>query len=134
MGSVWRARDGGPGGPRVALKTVLTTKRSTQKLARLFQEEARISGSVRHPNLLEILDAGEDDGVPFLAMEWVEGVTLRRLAERPERVPLPLLLRSDIRADTDKLVFTGKVAKTNCCSEALNLDLVRISNNTQGCK
>jgi len=93
MGSVWRARDGGPGGPRVALKTVLTTKRSTQKLARLFQEEARISGSVRHPNLLEILDAGEDDGVPFLAMEWVEGVTLRRLAERPERMPLPLLLR-----------------------------------------
>ena len=93
MGSVWRAREGGPEGRRVALKTVLTTKRSTQKLARLFVEEARISGSVRHPNLLEIVDAGEDDGVPFLAMEWVEGVTLRRLAERPERMPLPLLLR-----------------------------------------
>ncbi len=45
-----------------------------------------------------------------------------------------LSLVGDIRADTDKLVFTGKVAKTNCCSEALNLDLVRISNSTQGCK
>ncbi len=45
-----------------------------------------------------------------------------------------LSLVGDIRADADKLVFAGKVAKTNCCAEALNLDLVRISNSTQGCK
>ncbi len=93
MGSVWAARDGDAAGPRVALKTVLATKRSSQKLASLFVEEARISRAIRHPNLLEMVDAGEDDGVPFLAMEWVEGITLRRLSERPDRVPLPLLLR-----------------------------------------
>lgn len=96
MGSVWAARDGEAGGRRVALKTVLTSRHSTQKLASLFVEEARISGAVRHPNLLEMIDAGEDDGVPFLAMEWVEGITLRRLTDRTGRSPrlsLPLLLR-----------------------------------------
>ncbi len=93
MGSVWAAREGDAGGTRVALKTVLATKRASTKVASLFVEEARISAKVRHPNLLRIFDAGEDEGVPFLAMEWVEGVTLRRLAERPERMPLPLLLR-----------------------------------------
>jgi hypothetical protein len=45
-----------------------------------------------------------------------------------------LSLVGDIRADADKLVLTGKVAKTNCCSEALNLDLVRISDDPRGCK
>jgi eukaryotic-like serine/threonine-protein kinase len=93
MGSVWAAREGEAGGMRVALKTVLATKRASAKVASLFVEEARISAKVRHPNLLQIFDAGEDEGVPFLAMEWVEGVTLRRLAERSERMPLPLLLR-----------------------------------------
>ena len=98
MGSVWAAREGDAGGTRVALKTVLATKGASTKVASLFVEEARISAKVRHPNLLQIFDAGEDDGVPFLAMEWVEGVTLRRLAERPERMPLPLLLRICIEA------------------------------------
>lgn len=91
MGSVWSAFDEAFEGRRVALKTVLASRASSEALARLFVEEARISGAVRHPNLLEMLDAGEHDGVPYLAMEWVEGVTVRRLAEH--RIPLPVVLR-----------------------------------------
>lgn len=88
---MWSAFDEAFEGRRVALKTVLASRSSSEALARLFVEEARISGAVRHPNLLEMLDAGEHDGVPYLAMEWVEGVTVRRLAEH--RIPLPVVLR-----------------------------------------
>ncbi len=88
---MWSAFDEAFDGRRVALKTVLASRSSSEALARLFVEEARISGAVRHPNLLEMVDAGEHDGVPYLAMEWVEGVTVRRLAE--QRIPLPVLLR-----------------------------------------
>lgn len=98
MGSVWAAREHGPDGTRVALKTVLADRHTAPKLAKLFVEEARISLAVRHPNLLEIYEAGEDAGVPYLVMEWVEGVTLRRLAQRSDGLPLALVLRALMEA------------------------------------
>jgi serine/threonine-protein kinase len=98
MGSVWAAREHGPEGTRVALKTVLADRHTAPKLAKLFVEEARISLAVRHPNLLEIYEAGEDAGVPYLVMEWVEGVTVRRLAQRSDGLPLALVLRALMEA------------------------------------
>lgn len=98
MGSVWAAREHGPEGTRVALKTVLADRQRAPKLAKLFVEEARVSFAVRHPNLLEIYEAGEDAGLPYLVMEWVEGVTLRRLAQRSDGLPLPLVLRALMEA------------------------------------
>ncbi len=93
MGAVWAARESDGLGRRVALKTVLTMKRGSEKLAELFVEEARISRAVRHPNLVELYEAGQDQGVPYLAMEWIDGVTLRDLAEKPGKLPLGVTLR-----------------------------------------
>jgi serine/threonine-protein kinase len=93
MGAVWAARESDGLGRRVALKTVLTMKRGSEKLAELFVEEARISRAVRHPNLVELYEAGQDQGVPYLAMEWIDGVTLRDLAETPGKLPLGVTLR-----------------------------------------
>lgn len=92
MGTVWAARDPRAPGRLVAVKTVLTAKNSS-KLSQLFVEEARIARAVRHPNLVELYDAGEDAGVPYLAMEWVEGLTLRALATSPGELPLGVVLR-----------------------------------------
>jgi len=92
MGAVWAARDPEANGRLVALKTVIATK-SSEKLSQLFVEEARIARAVRHPNLVELYEAGEERGVPYLAMEWVEGLTLRALALRPEELPLSVILR-----------------------------------------
>ncbi|MEE8217330.1 MAG: protein kinase, partial [Vicinamibacteria bacterium] len=41
-----------------------------------FYQEARISGTLSHPNIVTLFDIGEERGVPFLAMEYVEGPTL----------------------------------------------------------
>ena len=92
MGAVWAARDPEADGRLVALKTVIATK-SSDKLSQLFVEEARIARAVRHPNLVELYEAGEERGIPYLAMEWVEGLTLRVLAARPEELPLSVILR-----------------------------------------
>lgn len=92
MGAVWAARDPEANGRLVALKTVIATK-SSEKLSQLFVEEARIARAVRHPNLVELYEAGEERGIPYLAMEWVEGLTLRALAARPEELPLSVILR-----------------------------------------
>src|SRR4029078_12156877 len=52
-----------------------------------FYHEARISGTLSHPNIVTLFDIGEEGGVPYLAMEFVEGGTLSSILERGVRFP-----------------------------------------------
>jgi len=52
-----------------------------------FYHEARISGTLSHPNIVTLFDIGEEGGIPYLAMEFVEGETLSSLIERGGRFP-----------------------------------------------
>ncbi len=47
-----------------------------------FYQEARISGTLSHPNIVTLFDIGEDNGVPFLALEFIEGETVESLLAR----------------------------------------------------
>ncbi len=75
MGQVYRARDQHLR-RRVALK-VISAAAGTDVASRLLRE-ARAAAAIDHPNAVAIFDVGEVDGTPFLAMELVDGVTLRR--------------------------------------------------------
>jgi serine/threonine-protein kinase len=61
---------------------------------RRFVREASAAGRLRHPNIVTIFDAGEYEGRPFTAMEYVAGHTLRTLIQR--RVPLTLGRRLEL--------------------------------------
>src|SRR5688500_4302728 len=74
MGEVYHAEDVALGRP-VALKFIAPAVLDPQARAR-FLREARALASLNHPNIAILYEAGEDDGVPFLAMEWIEGATL----------------------------------------------------------
>jgi serine/threonine-protein kinase len=50
-----------------------------------FYHEARISGTLSHPNIVTLFDIGEEGGVPYLAMEFVEGETLASILEKGAR-------------------------------------------------
>jgi serine/threonine-protein kinase len=89
MGVVYRARD--PIIDRVvALKTInlaLTGAALASFEARFFQE-ARSAGRLNHPNIVTIYDAGKADGVAYIAMEFLEGTSLREvLDEQPLSIP-----------------------------------------------
>lgn len=66
-----------------------------------FLDESRVSDLLEHPNIAKVIDAGDVDGTPFFALDFVEGQTLahitRRLRERGESFPLPLLLHLGVR-------------------------------------
>jgi serine/threonine protein kinase len=71
--------------------------REDEGVRRMFLEEGRIAGLVRHPNVVSVVDVGEDESGPYLVMELVEGVTLSdliaRLAAQGRCIPLPIALR-----------------------------------------
>ncbi|MEE9217885.1 MAG: serine/threonine-protein kinase [Acidobacteriota bacterium] len=86
MGRVYLARD--PAIDRqVALKTISILEALPEQeraLAReRFMAEARAAGGLLHPNIIAIFDVGEHEGMPFIAMEYVEGATLEKHCRPP---------------------------------------------------
>lgn len=71
-------------GRQVALKFLAPSLRGDDEFLRRFLREARVMAQLEHPNLVRVLDYGEDDEQPYLVMELLRGQTLReRLRERP---------------------------------------------------
>ena len=83
MGEVYRARHLKLG-REAAIKVLPAELSSDPDRLRRFEREARAASALNHPGIVTIYDIDEDDGVSYIAMELVEGQTLRqRLAEGP---------------------------------------------------
>jgi len=76
MGEVYRARDSRIG-REVAVKVLADQGPGTPRSARRLEQEARLAGSLNHPNVLTVHDVGEHEGNPYLVTELLEGETLR---------------------------------------------------------
>src|SRR3954451_8894914 len=61
----------------VAVKELARVGTTDPALARRFLLEARVSGSLNHPNVVTVYDYFEHDGVPYIAMEYLERGSLR---------------------------------------------------------
>ena len=78
MGEVYRAKDGRLG-REVAIKVLPPEFASDRDRLRRFEGEARSASALNHPNIVTIYDVGETGGVSWIAMELVEGASLRQL-------------------------------------------------------
>ena len=76
MGEVYRGRDTRLGRD-VALKVISPRLVGDPRLRRRFELEARAASVLNHPSIVTIYDVGDADGIPWIAMEWVDGQTLR---------------------------------------------------------
>ena len=71
----------------VALKVLRSHLVDDEQLVERFHREARASAKLNHPNIVRIHSVGVEDGVPFFAMEWIEGDPLDAILK--EQGPLP---------------------------------------------
>ena len=77
MGEVYKARDTRLGRD-VAVKVLPAGFAGDADQMRRFEQEARATGMLNHPNILAIYDVGMDEGSPYLVTELLEGTTLRK--------------------------------------------------------
>jgi len=82
-------------GRRVAIKTMLTeglTPEEFREYKARFQREAQAAGVLSHPNIVNVFDYGEDSGVLYLIMEYLEGKSLEKLVEGRNILPIETII------------------------------------------
>lgn len=111
----------------VALKTLLPEFSAHPEYRARFLVEARAAGTLNHPLIVTIFDVGEIEGIPFIAMELLTGVTLTQFTERhPQGILLPMLLKIAIQI-SDALDFSHR---HNVVHQDIKPDNIVIVNDT----
>src|SRR5262245_54775011 len=78
MGEVYRARDARLG-REFAVKVLPADLSSDPDRVRRFEQEARSASGLDHPNIITVYDIGSADSTLYIAMQYVEGKTLREM-------------------------------------------------------
>ena len=76
----------------VVVKRVRPELRAQQELGEAFLREARIAQRLQHGNVVQVLDVGDDDGVPYIVLEHVDGCSLQALVDRDGVLPVDVAL------------------------------------------
>jgi eukaryotic-like serine/threonine-protein kinase len=98
MAQVWAARQHGSRGfsKVVAVKLLLTELIDDPHFQQMFLDEAELASRIKHPNVTQILDLGEQEGVLYQAMEYVDGEPLQAVLREQKSehgLPLDLVVR-----------------------------------------
>jgi hypothetical protein len=87
MGAVWLARHQTLD-KDVAVKVLPAGFASDQEALGRFLREARAAARLEHPNVVQVLDAGSQDGIHFIVMQLVDGTDLQKLLKKKGRFPV----------------------------------------------
>src|SRR5213592_965828 len=85
MGSVYLAEETNSG-RRVALKLLAPELARDERFRQRFLRESQVAGSLDHPHVVPTVAAGDEDGLLYLAMAYVDGSDLRELLRRERRL------------------------------------------------
>jgi serine/threonine protein kinase len=99
MACVWVARLRGRHGfeKLVAIKTILPKYADNPRFRKMFLDEADIASRIEHPNVAQVFDLGEERGILYLVMEYIDGDSLSKLNRACQKkgvmIPVGVALR-----------------------------------------
>ena len=103
----------------VAVKILRGDLAEDEKFVRRFQREANSASSLKHPNIVEVYDVGEDNGKYFIVMEYINGKTLKSLIKKrgvltvEEVVDIMLQLTSAVSCAHDSYIIHRDIKPQN---------------------
>ncbi len=103
----------------VAVKILRGDLAEDEKFVRRFQREANSASSLKHPNIVEVYDVGEDDGKYFIVMEYINGKTLKSLIKKrgiltlEEVIDIMLQLTSAVSCAHDSYIIHRDIKPQN---------------------
>ena len=117
MAEIWLARQSGIAGFArfLVIKKILSHLAEQSTFVRMFQDEARTSALLSHPNIVHIHDLGQAEGTYFIAMEYIAGENLAAISWRGMKRgrPLPPSYAARVVADTCKALHHAHTLKGN---------------------
>lgn len=72
----------------VAVKVLKEEFRDNDGFVKKFKEEAQAAAGLAHPNVVNVYDVGDENGIYYIVMEMVEGITLKNYIERKGRLTI----------------------------------------------
>jgi serine/threonine-protein kinase len=110
-----RNLDKGKSAPYCVVKCILPDLASDPQFLAMFLNEAQLAAQMRHPNIVRVLDFGEQDGLLYMAMEYVEGLDCWRFNRRAfpfgkDHVSLALLI---VQKLLDGLTYVHEMTDVN---------------------
>lgn len=130
MGRVYLASDS-RSGRKVAVKVLSLEVADREAVVKRFQREIMALKMLNHPNIVQMIEAGFEQGIHYLAMEWIDGLSLRERLNREGRMGLTeaVLLLCDIAEAIDAAHAVGIVHRD---VKPSNILLRRLPDRVQG--